>query len=93
MDLLDPTQITHPLAIESNEIIRATLYAREQEFRMIQMQLQQQLDIQSQIIDRLERTVSASTDRLMRRLDRITESHRDNNNSKRSCFNNRRYKP
>ena len=88
MDQLDPTQPI--LNDEHNDILRATLYAREQEFRMIQAQLQQQLDIQSRTIDQLERTVSASTDRLMRRLDRF-EQHR-NNDTKRSSFTSRKYR-
>jgi hypothetical protein len=89
---MDQPDFTQPIFNDenNNDIIRATLYAREQEFRMIQAQLQQQLDIQSRTIDQLERTISASTDRLMRRLDRI-EHHR-NSDTKRSSFNSRKYR-
>jgi len=76
---------------DSISILRVTLYAREQEFCIIKAHIQQQLDIQAQMIEGLERTVSAATDRILRRLDRIEQRiRREESDSKR--FNNRRSK-
>lgn len=59
------------------DMLRGMLYAREQEFIMIHTQLQQHIHAQSQMIERLERTISASLDRVSRRIDRIESIFRN----------------
>jgi hypothetical protein len=64
-----------------NAVIRAMIYAREQEFHIIQAQLQQQLDLQYQMMKRSERNITAATDRILRRLDRMERRGEGGNDS------------
>lgn len=55
------------------QILGTTLCARSHEQLIMQAQLQQQLIAQSDTIERMERTMAASIDRLVRRLDRLEQ--------------------
>ena len=95
----------HPTNDEPTECetLRAALYAREQELAAIHVRMQQHNEALTAVVERLERTVSASIDRFVRRLDRMENARRgydtayhrtncnnntnNNNNNKRSKYN------
>ncbi len=85
------------------DTLRAALHAREQELSAIHARMQQHNEALTAVVERLERTVSASIDRFVRRLDRMENARRgydanaayhrtncnnaNNNNNKRSKYN------
>ena len=57
-------------------MLKNTLFAREQEICILRAQLQHMIDSQIHSVDRLERAMSESSDRILRRLDRIENNAR-----------------
>ncbi len=58
------------------DALRAALHSREQELAAISARLQQHNEALTAVVERLERTVSASIDRFVRRLDRMENAAR-----------------
>ena len=81
----DPAAVTEATECDT---LRNALHTKEHELTALCARLQQNNDALTEVVERLERTVSASIDRFVRRLDRMEGNH---NSNKRSYDNNAAY--
>ena len=82
---IDPAAVTEATECET---LRNALHTKEHELVALCAHLQQNNETLTEVVERLERTVSTSIDRFVRRLDRMEGSH---NSNKRSHDNNTAY--